>query len=115
MKYTHENLSCGLTPEYVSACKSLEMFMRRTFGTHYNGSYNRGAVSERHDIYWFAPPSLDGVYYCGGYSWVTCRRNGTFGVGFTFGDTNKYMKIEAKIPCNKLSWTYSIVPDCKKA
>ncbi|MBQ6724087.1 MAG: hypothetical protein IJQ84_06195 [Paludibacteraceae bacterium] len=107
MKYTKESLQStaawrsNISPEYKSACKSLDMWMCRKFGRQWDGrSYCRGAISESRDCYWFAPPIIDG-YSCG-YSWASVHKNGTFGVVFSYA--HKTYVIEAKIPCDKLHW-----------
>lgn len=110
MKYTVENLSEGLTPEYKSACKSLEMYMRKKFG---EGNYWLG-TSEFRSRYWFMPPHLEGCVR-GGSLWASTKRNGTFGIMFHYykesGEDYCTLLIEAKIPCDKLAWKVTKVED----
>lgn len=100
MKYTKDNLSNGLTPEYVSACKSLDMWLRKKYG----GSYIKGAISESRRTIWFDAPAMFGNRSSCGYSWASIHINGTFGVVFSFWKPPKTCAVEAKIPCDKLQW-----------
>lgn len=110
MKYTVENLSEGLTPEYKSACKSLEMYMRKNFGER-----NYWLGKDEFELrYWFMPPHLEGCVRGPSLS-ASTKLNGTFGVMFHYykESMEDYCKlfIEAKIPCDKLAWKVRKVED----
>lgn len=98
MKYTKENLGQGLTPEYISACKSLDMWLRHKYG---GGPYLKGAISESRNSYWFEPPTIDG--YRGSWIWASVNRGGE-SFGILAWSKGKTYSIEAKIPCDKLHW-----------
>lgn len=103
MKYTKENIT-GMTPEYVSACRSLDMYIRKKFKCP---SCNRGAISETRQTFWFQPPPIEG-YVRGSWVWAGTHGDKAFGISFHYYDYNQRVAftlvIEAKIPCDKLAW-----------